>query len=159
MARLQLEDKFKIEVPKQDGTFDVYEGSLRVITKKEQKELESEFKDSTDLAKSLTKKTNRYNKIAKKIDRLETIDLEKNIDKIEALEVEFEALEDEINADVEKLNNMDAENNALKKKMALLLGAESKNEIMNLGLTYGYKIVWETIQEGISEGKSKEQKN
>ena len=46
-------EKFSLEIPKQDGTEDTITGTIRELTKKEQKEFKSMFDTETKLAKDL----------------------------------------------------------------------------------------------------------
>lgn len=160
MAKLILRNKFTVEVPKQDGTFDIIEGSLRTITKQEQRELEEFFKEGTDLAKKLSKDNTKLNKIQIKLERLTRIDFNQEIlAKMEELENQFETIEQDAQNSLNRLTELDTENKAIQKKMNMLLDDGSKSAILNLSETYGYKLVWDTIQDGIDEGKLKELKN
>lgn len=150
--KLDILNKFKVEVPKQDGTTDVFEGTLRQLTKKEQKELEKSFKQHTDLAKKAVKEQRQLNKLASKMDRAEKSG---NLEGFDKLEKEFDKLEASIVDCQEKLEKGDLIEKAIKFKLELALDDECKKPILELCETYGYKIVSDTIDKDIAEGKSK----
>lgn len=168
MAKLQLLEKFTIEVPTGADTFDIIKGGMIPENKKLLKEIEIKFDIDIKKAKKLQKDSNKMNRLEQKISSLtDTIAIIKDeagkmnlIDKRQALYDELYELQDQLALDSEELMSKDATEIRAKEHIERRVKADDVNKakLIELCDKYGYALVFETILKDIEEGKSKDKK-
>lgn len=154
--KLLLQDKFTLEIPKEDGTFENIDGSLRKLLKNEEKQLKLDFKEIEDLTSKGLKLVRKTNKLIAKKERYDKFLTEENVAKIDIIDEEIDSLEKEIDTIETALRAKGDSDIQIKKRLELSLGAENKERILQLCQTHGYSVVFSAIEEGIAEKKPKE---
>lgn len=148
--KLQIRQDFTIE-----HSDAVYVGSVRELTKKEQKQFKEEFKEQEQQEKQLNKlkrKKARVNadiEINKELNKYE--ELPALLDKLEALELEIEAKENELDTE-ELLQNM------LRKRFEATVkfdNPEHLEAVRQLAEDFGYALILETIAKDAEKKKPK----
>lgn len=163
--KLKLLEAFTIEVPRQDGDYDILEGKFLPTTKKFEKEIEDRYEEQISKAKALQKKANQLMRLEQSIQINEqkinigaTTEL---IAKKESLLNEAYSLQDEVETLNNELKSFDMLEIKAREHITARLRAEedAKNKIIQLCETYGYKMMFETILEDIEEKGKLEGKN
>ena len=147
---MKLKHDVKMDI---DGT--KYEIEVRELTKKEGKDLQKkhdELKNTVDRLNVLQKKTKRLDR---KIEMLNEISKEqsgnekvKTLKEQEKLQNESDNIEDEL---VELMKfDVDGElDNLFKARMTLAISGNGSDDIFELAEKYGYKRIWDAIEEAI----------
>lgn len=153
--KLNLIEKFILEIPTSETENDIIKGTMRPLTKDEQKEFEKMFETDKNMGLKLQKKSSRLQKLFK---RLEIAEKREDYDMQEKILIEIENLEDEIIKETEELQNLDTHEKTAKQRLKLSLKCEIPEMMAKLIEAcdlVGYKKVLDTIQEDIDEGKQK----
>lgn len=153
--KLELTQKFSLEVSGEEYEDSTITGYIKPITKKQQKELKQSFKEEQKEAKVLQRKSILLQRFAIEVSKAES-----NND--ESIKTLYKTL-DKMTLDVENLTEKIQENNVKEKMAESLFNArvnsdniEKLKEICDI---VGYDKVLETIQKDIDEGKSKNSAN
>lgn len=163
--KLKLLEPFTIEVPRQDGDYDILEGKFLPTTKKFEKDIEAKYSEQIEKAKVLQKKTNKLMRLEQSIQTNEqrlNIKLDNDlINKKEQMLNDAYNLRDEIEALNEELKDYDMLEIKGKEHINFRLRADedNKNKILQLCETYGYSMVFDTILKDIEEKGKQEEKN
>ena len=147
MAVLDTLNEFEIDVIGNDGK-KTLKGTFRDLTK-------SEKKDFDVLTKALNDKNNQLQKNLRKIKQLdELIEIEKKLENYK--EVKKHTLEKQKLEDTFENLSIDEESEELmKKRFDICLSGIDANELKNIADVAGYRRVYQTISEAVSESKEK----
>lgn len=166
--KIQLLEKFTIEVPTGADTFDVIKGGFLPETKKLLREIEIKFEPDIKKAKQLQKDSNKLSRLEQKIESLtELVQLtvtpeakENMINKRQDAYDSLYDLQDQLALDSETLMQKDATEIRAKEHIERRVRADdiNKAKLIELCDTYSYTLVFETILKDIEEGKSKDKK-
>lgn len=168
MAKLKFTDNFTIEVPLQDGTFDIIKGRLLPATKQFEKDLKLKYEDNTNEAKKLQKLNKKLIRLNQEIDNLnQRAEYKAGDDKVALLETiqlklnEAYVLSDEVEQLNETLQEFDPQEVRATEHINARVKCDEENQrkIDAVVGKYGYKIVFDTILEDIETGKQKQQKD
>jgi Skp family chaperone for outer membrane proteins len=143
--KLILTQPFTLEI---GDTEEVISGTLKPLTKKEQKEFEKTFDKHQKEAKALQRKSIQINRLTKSIESLE----KKDIDAEEKRE-ELYRLEDELNKEGEKLMELDTNEVTAKKRIEMSIECDNFARLTELCEIVGYRVILDTIIEDIEEKK------
>jgi len=145
--RLEIEKEFSIEVGK-----DSYSGVFKDLTKKQQKTIFKKF----DLEKKQEKELRKLRKTYSKNERLiKLYESNKELEKAISLEDKNDAISENIEKIFDKLNDDDAIEDMFKSRLELSIFGNDKEDILKIGLNYGYERVYETITRDIREKNEK----
>jgi len=138
--KFELTQPFSLEIP-QDGKEDeIIIGTLSQITKKQQKEFEKDFKKNKDGAIKLQLKTRQLKRLSEKLERGDSTDHEAKY-----------TLEDEIEAELEKLKILDTEETTSKKRFEISVTSESLERLKELAEIVGYSHLMSVIVKDVTE--------
>jgi len=167
-TKAEFNEKFIIEVPKQDGTFDEIKGIVLKLSPKMKKSVNETFKERDDIAKANKKKQNKISRLQQKAQNLELrIPITKDDDKKNQLLEEQQSIMNEAYKLSDELEeSIPAEEEDIVELISKLhidkrvrLDEENKKKIDIVCDIHGYSIVWETILEDIKKGKSQDTKS
>lgn len=140
--KLILKQSFSIEV---GDTEEVIKGTLQPLTKAEQKEFEKAFNKHTKLAKDLRRKGQEYQRLAKQLEIAEKPSKE-----------DFErlyTLEDEIEEDRQKLEDLETHEATAKKRFEMSVESNDLPRLVELCELVGYRVILGLIQQDVDEKK------
>ena len=145
MAKLIFERDFVLEVGE-----DTYTGVVRDMTKIEEKKIAKMSKAIKDKAEESYKNYNKIKSITKKMQIKEKLgkwgDIEILADKLEDLEARNEELNNAV-------TNSDSLEKQFKERFNLTVISDDKEAIIEVADKYGYKNVFETILQDVTEKK------
>lgn len=141
-------EKFKIEVPQEDGTFKEILGTIRDFTKDEQETYEAKFNPLLKQLATLREISANKDYLLLKKDVL--IKEDKKREAYDTL-TEIKQLDEKM-----KENDFDfgaLDRDMIKDKFELTLDLECRNEVLELCEEHGYSVVLTCINKDIAEGK------
>jgi len=142
--QLLLQNPFTLEIPNGTKKDEIIKGTLRSLTKKEQKEFEDIFKEDQNNAKSLQKKNKKMARLAKSIELGTSTDYDALYE-----------IQDEIEVEVEALQDLDTQETTAKKRFEMCVKSPKIDKLTELCETYSYRLVIDTIAKDIEEKKNK----
>ncbi len=154
-TKLIFKDKFTLEIPRETETF-IIKGTMRPLTKEEQKDFEKMFNDDKDRGIKLQRKSAKIQRLSA---RLEIAQQLKNYEKQDKILDEMEILEDEIIIGTEELQNLDTHEKTAKERLKISVICETPKmmeELVNACDLVGHKRVLDTILEDIEDGKKQD---
>ena len=143
--KLILTQPFTLEI---GDTEEVISGTLKPLSKQEQKDFEKTFNKHQKEAKILQKKSVQINRLTKSIEALEKKDID-----VEDKREELYKLEDELNADGEKLMELDTNEVTAKKRIEMSVECDNMDRLIELCEIVGYRGILDTIVKDIEEKK------
>lgn len=147
MTKLDLTNPFEFTL--RDGVETILKGSLRELTKKEFSEFNSQegkIKEVVDVSRTNSQEIT-YLK--------ELFELQKQNDLLKAEETltKLNTIEKEANEFIKQNNPDELLEGLVKKRIHTCLEGENKAKIIDLAESYGYRVIFNIIQEAINEKK------
>lgn len=150
--KLDLRSEFSLEIPLKDGTEEVITGTVRELTKVEQKEIKALFKEDEQKAKTIKKLIKKAERFTDKLER------EKSTLTDEELEIRYEnqdKLEEEVEAKTNELNDTDLFTKGLKVRFEKTIESAQKDRLKQICDDFGYDKIFQVISKDIEEKKAK----
>lgn len=153
--KLELRQKFTIETDI-SGVEEIYTGTIRELTKKEQKEIEQTFKENEAKQKALSKLNKKRRILTLKIEQKEEI---KEYDDLQSLVDDLDTLDEQIDTLATELNKNEILTNALRARFEQTVKSDRKEELKVIAEDFGYEVIFQTITKDIEEGKQKDKES
>ena len=153
--KLELRQKFTIETDI-SGVEEIYTGTIRELTKKEQKEIEQTFKENESKQKELSKLNKKRRIATLKIEQKEEL---KEYDDLQSLVDELDAIDEKIEILATELNKNEILTNALRARFEQTVKSDRKEELKQIAEDFGYEVIFQTITKDIEEGKLKDKES
>lgn len=154
--KLKLKHFFEIEYDNENGQTVVLKGYSKELTKKQSQKLKDIFKEDEELEKKL----NSMLQIRKDLEiEMAIANSKENFDEVKSLNERLKKLDFDYSELERNMSGADLLEKGLMARFDMTIEGEDKEAIKELAETYGYKLIFETINKDIEEKKHKDKKN